>query len=391
MKHTIAGIDIGCETTRIVVAEQGSTAYPRVIGYGSAKTHGMRHGYVTNPEKVSASIREAIVDAQKRSGARIRRAYLALSSQSLSTDIVETSVIISKGDGEVTYLDVDKLLEKAEHTLLSQKKNRHILHTLPVKFMLDGKEVFGRPLGLFGVKLEAQILFVTTLSHHFDDLVHVATDAGIDVLEVIASPVALSIPLLSEKQKTVGVALIAIGSETTHISVFENDTLVGIKTLPIGTSDVTNDIALGLKVSLEEADHIKRESTSERAQMPLKKIAPIIEARLADIYELVEKYLKQLKRSELLPAGVVIAGGGSLLPFIEELAKGELNLPTHIADKKDIHPQAARVLPDTTWLTAYGLCYLDGTQSPAFQTHPIGKTLRSTKQFFQNLFDQFMP
>jgi len=392
MRNSITGIDIGTHTTKVVVAEQGRNGVPKLIGCGSSKTNGMRHGYTTSVAKTTDSIRQAIAKAEKSAKQKIRRAYISLGAQSLSTDVVHVTIAISKGDGEVTPLDIDKLIEKAENTLLKEKKNRHIMHSLPMTYYLDGKEIHGRPLGLYGDKLEAHVLFVSTFSHHFDDIVQSANDAGIDVLDVVAAPVAQAIPLLSEKQKTVGVGLVDIGDEITHITIYENDTLIGIKTLPVGVSDVVNDIALGLQVSLEDAESLFKELGVGAGRMSAqdKKIASIAEARTSEIFEMINGYLKKMRREALLPAGIIVAGGGAHIYNIKDTAKEELQLPVHIMDDVQIPSQNTNC-SGSSWLTAYGLCFLESDADPFLQTNAITKVGSQIKKMIGSFLHHFMP
>lgn len=392
MKDLIAGIDIGSFSTRVVVAEPALPSQPpQVVGFGVSDTEGVRRGYVTNPEKAERTVRHAIARAEKMIDKKIKKAYVAVSGQSLSSDIVDVSIIVSKGDGQVTQFDLDALEEKAEQTFLNHKKNKKILHAIPQYFQLDGEDIMGHPIGMHGNKIEARFLFISILEHHFVDLVHVINGAGIDIIDVVAAPLAISAATLSAKQRTVGVGLLDIGSQITTLSLFENDRVLGITTFPIGSSDVTNDIALGLKIDLDEAKKVKEDYHTKDFSYPKKKVAEIISARLGDIFEMTNKYLTAYKRKGLLPAGIVITGGGSMLHEIEGYAGKALELPVSLSDIHRRFGRGAKPLADNRWLVAYSLCFLDNGATAHFSTTFFTTAWKRVSHLFETLVEQFMP
>jgi cell division protein FtsA len=203
-----------------------------------------------------------------------------------------------------------------------------------------------------GLKLETRILFVSALEQHLNDLIAAVDEAGIIVEDVMAAPIAASLVTLTKAQKIAGVVLANIGAETVSIVVFENNVPISLEIFPIGSNDITNDIALGLKIPLEEAEKVK---TGNSNAYPRKKMEEIIGARLSDIFELIDSHLKKINRSGLLPAGIVITGGGSGTVSIEDHAKDSLKLPSRIADLvTDGAPRTQ--IRDSTWSVAYGLC-----------------------------------
>jgi cell division protein FtsA len=392
MKDLITGIDIGSFSTRVVVANPASqTQPPQVVGFGVSDTEGVRRGYIVNPEKAERTIRHAISRAEKMVDAKIKNAYVAVSGQSMSSDIVDVSIIVSKGDGQVTQFDLDALEEKAEQTFLNHKKNKKVLHTIPLYFQLDGEDIMGHPIGMHGTKIEARFLFISILEHHFEELVNVVNAAGIDIIDVVAAPLALSGALLSAKQRTVGIGLLDIGSEITTLSLFENDRVLGITTLPIGSSDVTNDIALGLKITLEEAKKVKEDYHTKDFSYPKRKVAEIISARLGDIFEMTNKYLSAHKRKGLLPAGILITGGGSLLNEIQGYAETALELPITISNIHQRFGRTVKPLTDSRWMVAYSLCFLDVEARPHFANTFVNKVLKNISRFFESIVEQFMP
>ncbi|OGJ11909.1 hypothetical protein A2467_00675, partial [Candidatus Nomurabacteria bacterium RIFOXYC2_FULL_36_8] len=303
------GIDIGTHTIKVVVTGfNKETNSPCLLATGTSDTAGMRLGYITNTDLVAESLKKAVKQAEATLGSKIKKATVSIGGISLGGVFSTGSVIISRADQEITEFDVSKVLATSEENL--EIINKKIIHIIPVAYKLDGKDIHGRPLGMHGIKLEVKTLFITCLKQNIDDLITVLGLANIEVVDVIATPVALSTILLNTRQKTAGCALVDIGAESVSISVFENNLLVSLQVFSIGSMDITKDIALGFKIGLEEAESVKLGSVIG-GDFPKKKVDEIIEARLGDIFELVENHLKRIKRSELLPAGVVITGGGA--------------------------------------------------------------------------------
>ena len=351
IRNISVGIDVGSAVTRVVVGEffKGEKN-PKIVGVGEAPSFGLQHGYVTDSAQTIASIKNAVRAAEKSVGVPIRRALVALSGTTLQGYTSTGSAIVSKADSEVTALDVRKALEDAEENL--SLGNKKIIHVYPVSFRLDGKEVQGRLEGLRGTKLEVKALFIAYSVVHLEDLLSALAEAGVETVDVVASPVAVEGLCLSEKQKIVGVALIDIGDQKTSVSVFENGELASLHTFAIGSADITNDIALGLKIPLELAEDLKRGAVSE--EFSQKKLDEIIEARLCDIFESIDNHLKKIKRSELLPAGAVFIGGGAMVAGLLELSKTTLKLPSTIGST-EIFSNTKTKLRDPAWFAALGL------------------------------------
>ncbi len=354
-----AGIDIGTYQVKIVIAELSQTKdsdFPRIIGTGHAESRGLRHGYIVNGPDVEESIRIALAQAEKSSGVKVKRAFLSVGGVGLEAVIGVGSVLASRGDSEVTSLDVEKSIEGAREALSSNALlNRKILHTIPLSYSVDGKDVLGgKPVGLKGVRLQNKVLFVTTLEQHLESLIEAVENTGIEVEDAMASPLAASLVSLTKPQKMAGCILANIGAETLSIIVFESGLPVSLEVFPFGSRDITNDIALGLRISLEEAERIKLGAITG-STVSRKKLEEIISARLSDMFELIEAHLKKINRNGLLPAGIIITGGGSGLSTTEDLAKAYLKLPSKISLVTVPHPLRNQV-KDASWSVAYGLC-----------------------------------
>ncbi len=358
-RNIAVGIDIGTYQIKVVIAEQvrdKDRSYSRILGTGFTESKGLRHGYIVNTNEVTRGIRTALDQAEKASGIQVRRAYVSVGGIGLSSVLGSGFTMTSRGDSEISELDMQKALDIAREEIpkaLSQ--NRRIIYEIPIRYKVDGKDVLGNhPLGMKGVKLEVKALFITCLEHHLKDLVESVEEAGVDVVDIVAAPIAASFVTLSKTQRVAGCVLANIGSETVSIVVFEDNNPVSLEVFPIGSTDITNDIALGLRIPLEEAENIKVGSITATTY-PKKKLDEIISARLSDMFELIDAHLKKIGKNGLLPAGIVITGGGSNLASIEDFAKSSLKLPSKIAHINFPEKEKGKVR-DSFFAVALGLC-----------------------------------
>lgn len=383
IKRIATGIDIGTHLTRVVIVEHTRGEAPHIVGTGSAESRGIRRGYVINKTDVMRAIGTAIAHAEKMAGYKVKNALLSVGGISLESVITHGETTISRASGEVGEQDILKAAEGAE-THLTHLVNKRIVYRTAIRYNLDGKEVLGSPQGMIGSKLEVRMLYATCLNQHLDDIIKAVEDLGIEVDEVVPSPIAAGNVALNKKQRSVGCALVNIGAETVSIAVFENDLPISLQIFPIGSTDITNDIALGLKIPLEEAEKVK--VNGPLGVYPKKKLEEIIEARLYDIFELLESHLKKIKRNGLLPAGIVLTGGGAGIATINDLAKAVLKLPSSIANP--VHSGGGKhPVKDASWLVAYGLCVY-GLSKPEDKSPSVMEEIfTSTK----NWFKQFLP
>jgi cell division protein FtsA len=390
MRNKISvGIDIGTNMTKVIVlGEDKDNQELTVLGTGSSPTDGVRLGFITNINQVAESLSKAVKQAESMSGVKIRDAYISCGGINLSAIISSGSIIISRSDQEITNLDINKVLETCEDNL--ELVNKKIVHIIPLSYKLDGKEIFERPEGMHGIKLEAKTLFVVCSKQNIEDLIAVMGLVNIDVIDVVASSVALGNVLLGTKQKTAGSAILDIGTDTVSIAVYENNLLISLQVFQIGGMDITKDIALGLRISLDEAESIKHGSVIG-INYPKKKIDEIIEARLSDIFELVEGHLKKIRRNQLLPAGIIITGGGSAINQIDEIARTQLKIPARIGPIDNSLDNRFKIR-DGTWYTALGLALLANTNSKNNNENKfMGENISQVKNILKSFFKQLMP
>ncbi len=352
-RNIIAGLDIGTAWIRLVVCElKAGDNVPQVLTMVKKPARGLRRGYVVNIDETTEAIREAVADAERTLKTRVRKVILGIGGVSLDSRITEGGIIASRPDSEISNSDVSRAIDASETNLL-EMNNRRVLHRIPVAFKIDGEKVLGHPDGLRGSKLEVKTLFITCLDQHLKDLVRAIENAGLSVEDIVASPLAASLVVTTKNQKTAGCTLANIGSQTTSIAIFEDGLLISLQVFPLGSMDITNDIALGFRIPLEDAERVKKGEGEPIGTK--KKLDEIIEARLSDIFEFIERHLKKIGVAGLLPAGIIITGGGSSVSNIEELAKNYFKLPARVASAT-IATSSKSQIRDTAWAVAYGLC-----------------------------------
>ncbi|MGB4943286.1 MAG: cell division protein FtsA [Candidatus Moraniibacteriota bacterium] len=354
--HYTVGLDIGSASIRAVIAEVPPDDGPlKVVGVGTVPSVGIRRGLVVQPEEVAKSINSALEAAERMAGAAVDSVACSVSGSDLFAQSAIGVIAVGKADGDVTEEDLARIVEETQaRTILSP--NKEILHVVPQHYRLDDQGGIKDPVGLKGVRLELSSLVIGTGSNHLKNLVRSLELAGISAHHFIAEPLASAEALLSAKQKELGVVLVNIGANTTSLAVFEDGDLLHLAVLPVGGSHITNDIAIGLRISIDVAEAVKLQyghaipsevgkkeaidlsefDSQETDEVSRHHVAEIIEARLEEIFHYVNLELKNINREALLPAGVILTGGGVLVPGAVELAKQQLRLPAQIGYPKPL-------------------------------------------------------
>ena len=380
-------MDIGTNWIRLVVCYQkNGDSVPQVLALVKRQSKGLRRGYVINLEETTQSSLEALDDAERIVRSRIRKVIVGVGGLSLGSKTAEGGVVASRPDSEITESDLGRAVEASE-AALTDMANKQILHRIPLSFKLDGEKVLGRPEGLRGSKLEVKTLFITGGTQHLRDMVRAAEEAGLIVEDLVASPFAASLAVMTKVQKMAGCVLVNIGSQTTSIAVFEEGLPLSIQVFAIGSTDITNDIALGFKIPIKEAEKEKKGEGEPVGTK--KKLDEISEARLSDIFEFIEMHLKKIKRSGLLPAGLIITGGGASIANIEELAKDYFRLPAKTAQTA-IATNSKSQIRASAWSVSFGFC-LFGVVEKEGNSFGARVTLKNTQKKILAWLKEFMP
>ena len=352
-QNIVAGIDIGSSSMKTVIAEHihGEDAM-RIIGVSTTPSFGMRRGVIIDATEVSKAIEQSLVAAERMSGAQLVRAAVNIGGAEIGFQQTKGVIAVGRADGEVIEDDIDRVLREAQAVPLPM--NDEIVHVIPKKYRLDDHDNIKDPLGMKGVRLEVSALVIQSSSTQMKNIAKCVQQLNIEIEDIVLEPIAAATAVLSKKQKELGVVLVNIGGGTTSLAVYEEGDLLHTAIIPVGSGHITNDIAIGLRTSVDIAEKIKLEYGSAQTEGISKKegidlsrldsqedgivsryhVAEIIEARMEEIFELVLKELKIIGKAGLLPAGVVLVGGGAKMPHIVELAKDKLKLPVQLGFPK---------------------------------------------------------
>jgi len=401
--HVIAGLDIGTSSIKaIAVARDPETNTLEIIGQVNMPVFGVRRGVVFKIDQVSKSISEALSQLQAQTGYKIEDVYTNIGGSHIFSTPSHGTVVVSRADQKISEEDVNRVIQASQ--AFSLPSNREILNIFPREFIVDGQGNIKEPYDMQGLRLEVDVLALCAFSPFLKNLTSAVLSAGFQIQEVIPSALASSRSILTPQQKELGVCLVDIGAGTTDMAVYEEGDLVHAAVFPVGSERITNDLAIGLKTDVELAEQIKKEFGSciwtggrkkEKIELPEeegngdalvfshKMLVKIIEARVCEILDQVQKELKRIPLKGPLPAGIVLTGGGSKLPKMVELAKKELKLPVRIGKVQGL----GGIEDDSLWSTASGLVLSaadledeEGSNMP----HISSGVAKKIKRIFQN-------
>ncbi|MDO8513233.1 MAG: cell division protein FtsA [bacterium] len=341
------GLDIG--TTKVAVcAGTIQEGIINIIGFGSSPASGVRKGIIIDIEETVSAVTAALEEAERMSGSPITDAFVGISNPQITCTISKGVIAISRADGEITETDVQRVIEAARAIALPP--NYQIIDVIPRSFIIDGQTDINDPIGMTGIRLEVEAHVIGASIPAIKTLSKCIEQSSLGISDLTFSPLASSYAILTKKQKEAGVALVDIGASTTSVAIFEDGDLLYAGILSIGSLHITNDIAIGLRTSLDVAEKIKIKygsatptkfketemvdlkdfDSSEEEKISKKYIAEIVEARLSEIFAMVRSELKKVGKDGMLPAGIVFTGGGSKIQGLLEAAKEELRLPAQI-------------------------------------------------------------
>ncbi|MBU2595273.1 cell division protein FtsA [Patescibacteria group bacterium] len=349
----IIGLDVGTSKVATLVAQKNSRDdYTKhndsfdIIGVGLSANNSMRHGAVVDLEDTISSISASLEEAERMAGIPIERAIVAIGGDHIDGSNSTGVIAISGENGEVAPTDVERVIEATQ--AISQPTNREMLHIIPRLYTVDGQGGIKDPIGLTGIRLEVEAHVVVGSVPVIKNLTKCVYQAGVDVEDLVYGGLASTYSMLSKKQKEIGVALIDIGAGTTDLVVVEEGDILLSAAIPLGSANITNDVAIGLKTSIAVAEAVKikhgsclPDQVSDHDRIDLSQFDPkedqeaskrylaeIIEARMSEILLLIKEELKSINRDGMLPAGAVLVGGGAKLSGVVGLSKETLRLPS---------------------------------------------------------------
>ncbi len=353
----VTGLDVGTSSIKALVTEKHQDTW-EVLSYAQMPSFGLRRGAVVNVEETAKNIQMLLSGVERDCGRRIGSVFVNIGGSHLYTTPSDGLISVSRADHIISEEDIDRVLQATR--AISHSSNEEILDVFPREFIIDEQRGIKQPLGLTGVRLEAKVVLLCYFQQYFTNLSQAVLNAKLQIDDIIPSPLAAADAVLTRQQKEIGAAVIDIGAATTSLAVFDEGELIHLAIFPIGSANITNDIAIGLKTDVAIAEDIKKQHGSvglvknekEKKDQSRKKIeifesthslaftkknlVDIIEPRVIEILDLMQKELKKIGRQELLPGGVLLTGGGAKLPGIKELAKQVLRLPCDIGMPKGI-------------------------------------------------------
>ncbi|MDO8686765.1 MAG: cell division protein FtsA [Candidatus Berkelbacteria bacterium] len=402
--NIVVGLDVGTTKVAVCVGE-AREGLIRIIGYSRVPNAGMRKGVIVDIEDTVSAISQALEEAERMAGSPLTSAYVGLGGNHISSSVSKGVVAVSRADGEISGSDVTRVIEAAKTVALPP--NREIIHVIPKNFMVDGQQNVADPIGMSGIRLEAEAIVVGGGSAVIKNLTKCVHQAGLNISDIVFSPLASSRALITKKQKELGVILIDIGGGTTSLATFEEGDISHCSVVPVGSMHITNDIAIGLRTSLEIAEKIKVNYGSaipeiipeverinlsafdpqDTQKIDRKYVAEIIHARMMEIFSLVREELRKIGKDGMLPAGIVFTGGGCKLESLLDLAKEELRLPSQIGVPVCEIEGLVDKLFDPVYSTSVGLM-LYGLENPHTSSGiNTGGVMEKARGFFK----QFLP
>lgn len=401
----LVGLDIGSSKIRTIVGTvEDKKNMINIIGVGLSPSNGIRKGMITDIDEASSNITAALDDAERMAGEPIHRVFVGVSGTHIETYDSKGVIAISGQNAEITEDDVDRVLEAAR--AVSLPSNQEILRIIPKSFSVDSQRNIKYPVGMTGIRLEVEAHIITGQTSAIKNLEKCLYQTGIDTEEIIPSVLSCAESVLDRKQKELGVALIEIGATCTNLAVFEEGSVIYSAIIPVGGENVTNDLAIGLRCSIETAEKVKIEygtclpdEVNDREEIDLSQISKtdahsvnkkhaskIIEARYHEIFMMVRDELSKIGRDGMLPAGVILCGGAVKIPGNVDLARESLQLPVQIGFPKNMEGIVDRI-DDPSFSNLTGLLHFAnryGSTGSLFDFN-FGKTFQSTLNWFKNL------
>jgi len=405
-ERVLASLDIGSSKIRTVVAVvdgESDHQVPNIIGVGISPSLGMRKGNVIDVEELIHNIISSLEDAERMAGVPINHVFVGMSGAHI--EAFDSRGVIAISGSEITTEDVGRVLEAAQ--AVSIPANRRILHIEPKAYAVDEQQGIKNPVGMTGIRLEVEAHIITGHVQHVKNVEKCVDQAGVDVDDLVPATIGAAEAVLSKRQKELGVVVVDVGAGCTSIVVFEEGTILHSVCLPIGGESVTNDIAIGLRTSIDTAEKIKiefgsvlPEEISEREMIDLSSVSKvdtqtvskrymgeIMQARYYEIFSLVKQELERIGRSGMLPAGALLTGAASKAPGVLDLSRDVLGLPVQMGFPVDIGGVIEKV-DDPAYATALGALVWgmrERENAPRMGSFQLKRTAQQVGSWFKSL------
>ena len=365
----VVGLDIGTSKIKALILKKDSKDKLELVRIFEENSLGVRKGTIEEPEKTSNIIRDLFVRISQDLGEEFDSVFVNLSGSHLFAKDSHGLVSVSRADRKISREDIERVLDAAQ--IINLPSNNKIIDVRPKSFSVDDRKDIKDPYGLDGVRLEVDVLALGGFSLYILNTEKAVNGAGLEVIESVPSPIAAAKAVLTEEQKELGCAVLDVGAGISTMAVFKNSHLIYFSILPIGSDDITSDIAVGLKISPEMAERIKLEYGScilkgkdikrkidigedEPLEFSQKLLVKIISSRVSEIFEETNKEMKLVVPGKSLPSGIVLTGGGAKLKGILKLAKKDFSLYSSLGSFQG--PLTGE--DDLSLATVYGLALL---------------------------------
>ena len=397
------GLDIGTDTVKAVVGQiDENTMQPTILGVSTQKNSGMRKGVVVNLAGPAKAIDETLGEVERMSGYEVNEATLSINGAHILSTKTDGMIAVGTPDHEINHSDLGRIDDVAATGKIPA--NREILELIPYSYRLDGQENIKDPLGMVGARLEIQANVISALKPHCQNVEKAADMASVKSNKLVVAPIAAARAVLNEKQLENGVCVIDIGAATTSLAVFEEGDLQFAAVIPIGSNNITNDLAMGLKTNPEVAEEVKKNHVNatggdKKAVVEIKQgkeefkfkqseIDEIAGARLEEIFDYIKKDLTRAGYSGKLPEGIVLTGGGANLQGIVEYIKQYLQAATKIGDPGQFVNVADEV-KKPEFAVAVGLMLIDVDTATRAVSHFSKKSVQAGAGWIKKLFGKF--
>ncbi|MFH5833919.1 cell division protein FtsA [Halalkalibaculum sp. DA3122] len=369
----VVGLDIGTTKVCAIVASIDPQDRIHILGVGKSPSDGLNRGVVVNIDKTVNAIQSAIEQAQLASGIEVNSVNVGIAGDHIRSMRSKGVITINNKDNEITVNDVERLLEDCQRIMLPT--DQQIIHVIPQEFVVDGQDGISDPVGMSGMRMEAEVHIITGLVSAAKNIYRCVERAGYEVADIILEPLASSYSVLDEEEKEAGVVLVDIGGGTTDVAIFQDNTIRHTAVIAIAGKKVTDDIRVGLSVLDDQGEKLKREHGEAFVDMieeeevitvpgiagrPPKEItksilAKIIQARMEEILEIVAIEVKRSGYADALSAGVVLTGGGSLIKNVCPLATEVLGMDAKIGKPLGLSGGLIEEVNNPIYATGVGL------------------------------------
>ncbi len=415
--NLISGLDIGSNFVRMVVGQlidkETGTQELQILGAAEFPSDGVQKGVINSIEDVVSSVSACLERVERMVGVPVDSTWVGISGLHILSQNSKGVIAVSKANNEIAEEDIQRAVEAARS--IATPLNYEVLHVLPKHYTVDGQSGIKDPTSMTGVRLEVDTQIILGSSSQIKNLTKAVYRAGLDIEDLVLSIIATSETVVTKRQKELGVMVVNLGGSTTSLAVFEEGQLIHTAIIPIGSQLITNDIAVGLRTSVDVAERVKLEYGDCRVDLTSKKdeidlfelgspehdivkkkyLTEIISARVEEILQKIDNELRKIQRSGLLPAGVMFTGAGAKLPGLVEISKKVLRLPTNLGYPINVISVTDKV-NDLGFATAVGLVKWGSSMQAGsgYGKSGVGDVFRGTGKAFDHvkkLFKTLIP